>query len=636
MNRLLGLLMCAICAGTSVAENLVRNPGFEELGANGKPVGWHGDANVFSVKDGAGRDGTRGAIWKDDRPERYVLFSQRIPAKPLHSYKFSTWVKFDKVQGGSQSARICVEWIDANGKWLGGGYSGFSFPSTKGEWKLLEGMTEELPEKAARVTVSLFADHNCVGEIQFDDVTVEEYVPPSVSALVCSGYRNVYADESIRVHAALRKSLRTNRGGTFKLLAANGKTVREEKPSRLSTEEAFCEIDASKLPTGKYTLLFTLFDNELGKEIGAATNTLTKVVAKPKRKVDFTADNRLLVDGKPFFPLGMYWSGIKQEELEVFAKGPFNCIMPYAEPKREQLDRLHEKNIKVIYSVKDVYAGSSWPRVKTEAEELPYIGKKVAEFHDHPALLGWYMNDELPLHPFRPRMEAHQTFMEQNDPDHPTWVVLYQDPQGYQQTCDVLGIDHYPVPGSFLGNMLKKTRKIADRTFGEKPIWMVPQAMDWAVYKKGEEAKKQRFPTLFELRSMAWQCIAGGANGLIFYSWFDLHKKTAHDPFEKTWPMVCEMANEIKRYEQVMLSDAPAPKASHEAGEEFAVRTWQYNGTAYVLAVNASDKETTTTITFSSPFSKLATDFGPAAKLEGNRITATWQPFEPAIYRLIP
>ncbi|MBQ7189894.1 MAG: hypothetical protein IJR99_10810 [Kiritimatiellae bacterium] len=634
MKRLLGMLFCAVAVHLATGENLVRNPNFEEKDGNGNPVGWYGDRRVFAVKDGVGRNGSRGVVWTNDNPKLYLLFSQNIPAKPLHSYKYSAWVKFDKVTGGSQSARICVEWRDANGKWLGGGYSGFSFPSTKGEWKLLEGMTEELPEKAAKVHVSVFADHNCVGEIHFDDVTVDEYFPPSVAALVCSGYRNVYAGETIRVHAALRKSLRSNRSGTFRLVDENGKTVLEKTPARITPQEAFCEIDSSKLPTGKYSLSFTLRDNESGQEIGAATNTLTRVTAKPKRKIDFTTDNRLLVEGKPFFPLGMYWGGIKKDELEVFAQGPFNCIMPYAEATREQMDWLHEKDIHVIYSVKDVYAGSSWPRVKTEEEELPYIGKKVVAFREHPALLGWYMNDELPLHPFRPRMEAHQAFMEQNDVDHPTWVVLYQDPQGYQQTCDVLGIDHYPVPGAFLGNMLKKIRQIADRTFGEKPIWMVPQAMDWAVYKKGEEAKKQRFPTLFELRSMAWQCIAGGANGLIFYSWFDIHKKTAHDPFEKTWPMVCEMAREIKRYEQVMLSGETAPQAEHEAGEEFAVRTWKLNGTAYVLAVNASDKETTATITLSAPFSKLTTDFGPAAKLDGNRITSTWKPFEPAIFRV--
>ncbi len=38
---------------------------------------------------------------------------------------------------------------------------------------------------------------------------------------------------------------------------------------------------------------------------------------------------RLIVDGQPFFPLGMYWGGVKEKELGIYAKGPFNCLMPW-------------------------------------------------------------------------------------------------------------------------------------------------------------------------------------------------------------------------------------------------------------------------------------------------------------------
>ena len=121
--------------------------------------------------------------------------------------------------------------------------------------------------------------------------------------------------------------------------------------------------------------------------------------------------------------------------------------MPYGAPSKEQMDLAQQYGLKVIYSVKDIYYGSTYaPKdIQTEEDERTFIEGKAEQFRDHPALLAWYLNDELSVE-YMPRLEAHQAWMEELDPDHPTWIVLYQVGQleQYRKTFDVLGTDPTP------------------------------------------------------------------------------------------------------------------------------------------------------------------------------------------------
>ena len=53
-------------------------------------------------------------------------------------------------------------------------------------------------------------------------------------------------------------------------------------------------------------------------------------------------------------------------------------------------------------------------QLKTEADEEALIRSRVKQFRDHPALLAWYLNDELPQ-TYMPRLEAHQRWVAQDD-----------------------------------------------------------------------------------------------------------------------------------------------------------------------------------------------------------------------------
>jgi hypothetical protein len=199
------------------------------------------------------------------------------------------------------------------------------------------------------------------------------------------------------------------------------------------------------------------------------------------------------------------------------------------------------------------------------------------------------------------QLAAHRDWLEELDPGRPTWVVLYQVDQvrAYLPTFDVIGTDPYPIPMHSPSRALDWARKTVDGVFHARPVWMVPQIFNWAAYKNTpEEKQKCRAPTLAEMRSMAWQCIAGGANGLIFYSWFDLwrmDKDTAsggraavREPFEQRWQEVCQMAAEIKQFMPVLLATEPHQlMAKFEGPAAVAHRTYGHRGATWLLLVNS-------------------------------------------------
>eukprot|EP01051_Picozoa_sp_SAG22_P010273 SAG22_NODE_913_length_6527_cov_2.919726_6_plen_182_part_00 len=56
---------------------------------------------------------------------------------------------------------------------------------------------------------------------------------------------------------------------------------------------------------------------------------------------------------------------------------------------------------------------------------------------------------------------------------------------------------------------------------------------------------------------MAWQAICRGANGIVFYSFFDI-KRNDDVPFAKQWTVLSAVAEEIDSYAPVLLSDEGA------------------------------------------------------------------------------
>ncbi len=591
--------------GVPTGENLVRNPSFEEVGEDGVPVGWR-LPQCYALDNTVARTGEHALSWANDDPELYILCSQPIDLQPGKRYDIRAWVRTAGLTGEDTGATICLEWRDRDGAWMGGSYPAGRKGDTD-EWTQVGGITGRLPADATNPTITCYVRKSMIGRAWWDDVSVRIIRErPLHTVLVSPSYRGWITDSGpsearVRVGFVLddletpREDLRL----VVRLHPAEGATVvAEETVDRITGEDVRVALPLGDLAPGEYLMRVDLQDAD-GASICADEYRLTRREGPmPRSFID--AHNRLIIDGEPVFPLGMYWSSIDREQLERYAEGPFNCLMPYGSPTADQLDLAQEFGLRVIYSIKDFYFGTRWcpAFIASEADEEPAVRERVRQYRDHPALMAWYLNDELPPS-MMDRLNAHRRWVEEEDPDHPTWVVLYQvgEVGRYLNSFDVIGTDPYPIPGrpaSMAGQWTRTTREEVDDS---RAIWMVPQAFNWGVYSDDEDLRP---PTRDELRSMTWQCICEGADGLIYYSWFDL-RKDQEFPFDERWSEVKAVAQEVADLAPVLLSVEPTPQVTVEADEaiHWTVRTLEK--TTWLLMVNDSPEPVAATVRFAEP-----------------------------------
>ncbi|MCX6899101.1 MAG: hypothetical protein NT105_10405, partial [Verrucomicrobia bacterium] len=426
-------LIAGIAPGSSQEDaSLVRNAGFED----GK-THWS-LPKTFSVVDDAAHSGTHSLRLVNTNKAAYLLASQTIPFKPGMKYRYSAWIKTRGVQGEDTGATICMEWSGAKG-WLGGSYA--SGKKGDRDWFRVEDVTAPIPKEATSVRVQLYLRKGMTGTAWFDDINVTESYPPALdAALLKPNYRGRLpknaTDQRVIVRAKLadymKDSLKPEQTTLVCSLLAGDKTVREQRVKQPKAGYNDVTFDAKPLAVGDYIARVELLAPD-GTSLGRQEFELHKLPAgAPQPTVFLDAHNRTLVNGKPFFPLGWYFGPGPttknfEEHLDRVAASPFNTIMCYGinvggvEKVRTYLDALAARKLKIIYSIKDVYAG-------TEGYYEPVLGLRgedaivrgiVPLFRDHPAVLAWYLNDELPL-TMRDRLDARQRLVRQLDPNHPT------------------------------------------------------------------------------------------------------------------------------------------------------------------------------------------------------------------------
>ncbi len=592
------LVLAATIAPSHAQEwnppNLVANPGFEDVTTAGFPQGWSGDAKVYSSVTAPVHSGQRALQFVNSDPERYLLCTQSVPLKRGRIYEVSVWVKTEGIEGDDTGATVCLEWYTADGKYIGGCYPA-GIKGTR-DWTQIKTTSGRIPANAANCSVVCYVRQHMTGKAWWDDVEVRQWrEPPLHTMLLEPHYRGEIGPERrpIEVAATLKLAdydLKPS-GVTLRAeVTGQAKTVATQE-TRPRSAEVTLRLPSRGLASGKCELRVTLVERKDHRPLASETWPLRVVEAADLAgRVSYLDEhNRLIREGKPFFPLGMYWGGIEEADLRLYADSPFNCLMPYGAPDKAKMDLAQSLGLKVIYSVKDIYHGSEYcPKdIKTTDDERRFIEARAKELRDHPALLAWYLNDELSLD-YLDRLEAHQQWLEELDPGHPTWVVLYQvgEVESYVRTFDAIGTDPYPIPEAPARRAGDWTRTTVQGVHDRRPVWMVPQVFDWGCYRTRESEKAGlRPPTLPEMRSMAWQCIAEGAKGLIFYSFFDLRRDTTV-PFDEQWSKVKEMAAEIKAMAPVILSTEPTPPISAPPADWLHWTTRRVGRTVYLMAVN--------------------------------------------------
>ena len=633
MKRILPHVVSAfLLCGGAAAEVFT----FEDGGA-----GWK-IPPAYSVIRGEGRNGSSAFVYDNADPHLpYAYPFCEVSLRPGVVYRVSGWIRTENLDPGKRKgAQLAVMCRDANGELLKDWYS----PGLRGtkDWQKIEFTTREIPPAAATCVLVAYCTPQALGRACFDDIQVVPYEDPAVGMLFSSAYRNMAANGKIDFGVALsvpEKYSPEETTGVFSYVGAGG--ARKEIPvTPAARDRAFLSLDAAQLKEGGSEVRFELFAPD-GKSLGSSSLAFHRPAKMPKRRVWIDKHQRTIVDDEPFFPLGMY-SSVRMRR-DDYVKGPFNTIASYLPLDAVEMDFFHTNGIKVIYSVKDMHPGMperTPSTVTDEATASAYVHGIVDAFRSHPALLAWYVNDESTIERFD-ALRTRQALLERIDPDHPTWTVLYQYDmmRAMAPTFDILGADIYPVPTTPLSDVTAGARRTRDAMLGMRPMWHVPQSFDWGLFRDDKPgAPPYRMPTVEEMRSMSWQFIAAGANGLIYYGFSTIMPQKRKDgtpfSFDNAWADICTVAEEVRQYIPVLLSVDEPPSVSG-APEAWGVRVWRKDGDVWLLAVNAQDEPSEAELTLGEDFAAVDAAFGPPAMQTGPQtLRISLAPNEPAFYRI--
>jgi len=307
-------------------------------------------------------------------------------------------------------------------------------------------------------------------------------------------------------------------------------------------------------------------------------------------KVSFDAQGNTIVNGKPFFPIGIYVYDLSDAVMKDIKSKGFNVVIGNGF-KADQFDFIHQNGMMAV---------------PFSTPEFVEKGK------DHPALLAWYLIDEPEGHGHTPEnTKTAYEHLKAKDKDHPIGLChfLYDALLTFKEGCDFTMTDVYPVtanrdvPMRNVGIHMDYARAVHNNP--NWPHWTYIQDFGGPNTDGGKWAQ----PTAAEVRCMTFIALVHRANGILIFSY---------------WPQAPEMWNSIGGLNRDIAKIAPWVMAkgtevpAKSSTEQVQARARKVGGSWIVLAVNTERSAIDTTITIDG-----LGDVELKSLVNANRIKAT-------------
>ena len=422
-------------------------------------------------------------------------------------------------------------------------------------------------------------------------------------------------DKELKGVVSLGLSQKALNKAKMEIAIINDSRILYSEKIRIRSQIVEFSIKASHFAEGLNQLLIAAVGAN-GETLASEELPIRKTTEESFAKVHSRVDEhlRLVVDGEPFFPLGWY-SGRNQDHLKEIAEaGPFNCILDYGMNRmsfdeiQEYLDLANKLDMKILYCCNDLYPESTHIPEKSVWSGNKEIGETtIRAFRDHPAIIAWYLNDELPMS-MLPGLHDYYNMFRRDSPDLPTFIVHYKTQvlEEMGRTTDILGLDHYPVPRDTLTGVSDFIDQGYAAVNGKKPVWMVLQAFAWYQYREpkkpvegnprariptAEELSSGRAPTKDEMRCMTYLALTHNAKSLIYYCYYDLR---VLPEYEEMWESLKEIGSEVKTLFPALLSTETIPTQCEDSRIHHLARANE--GKITILTVNGTSDSGTATV----------------------------------------
>ena len=517
--------------------------------------------------------------------------------------------------GTSDSWGSAVAWYDGNGGKLG--KRPFDVAFRKGVFARFR-FSGEVPEKATSATVEIGVDGPnllpgekvIVRNAKFTSVPKGLAVPPQIvydvtPPLVYSRFKSPSSDQNLVLKYEIVDDGEIDWGS----VAASNVGAKVAMP--FVRRGNGLEIrPATPWGNGIHTLIVSVKDKAGNATVSHKTFRIGKPAQAPAT-MSLRDDGMTLVNGKPFFPIGIF--GVKLLEFNAWnfdravgdlkAAG-FNLMHSYTHGRKDEFLLAVRKHGLLSWTYAFWAArGDSWLMEKAQTE---------------PSILAWYTGDDTSMHispselldrdeavhmldGSRLSCQADVTGGDQVKSRYQPYVAFSDVfmPELYHVLSKDPAADR-PCVARVIRDMEKVKDDIAKYNAGKpRAIWPILQ-----IFHGGR--LWHRFPTNDEIYGMSFAALVHGGNGI---TWF--HYAGEIDPergrrysgafqSQETWATMTNLSLRIASLSPVLLertpSQPPAPtiltgdKTDHYGRPSVSVLVKNHKGATYVLAVNASSE----------------------------------------------
>ena len=391
----------------------------------------------------------------------------------------------------------------------------------------------------------------------------------------------------------------------------------------------FASIETAALGEGKKTLILTLKD---GKQDVARSEPVVLTIDPQLARVGVRADSTFTVDGKPFFPIGIY-------HLSVHGLPPENLDACLNEVSEAGFNLIHAAYIGKGYDYGAFLDRAAAKNVMVITEFIPPAA--VRELAGKPAVFGWNLIDEPEWNGHTPaQVRARYNTMREADPTHPWYTVLVEPKTvgDYLNSADCFAHDDYiyhldkegALGKLFLG-MKSFREKVHANPYGHSPFLAAVQM--------------HRFPRMGlslvtppQFRNLTYQALAAGAKGIIDFAWNMPDDKDGyfkiHD-YPELWAESKRIPREIKAIEAFLL-EGELTNPDTGAQDVFAGHWKLKDGRQLLCVVNTTPKDAAVRLPIPArEIVPLPRTRAQVLTIEKTQLTGTLSGYEVAVVEMI-
>ncbi len=564
------LALSTTCLAQDGGRNLLMNPGFEQDGGWGMRP-----AELISWDETIARSGEQSLRISDPAGQSNPWAPQSVEdLQGGATYAFSAYYRTPPAGMGEQwSAAVKIEFYNEDGEHTRGVYAR-STEATNGEWRTISRTAVAPPDTArASVLVRLFGS----GTVWFDDCrfVVAEPAPPVTLApahqapdvgteqfTVTARFAEDLGDDSPPLDLSVQQSDGTALDSEFSL-------------SRIAPDAVEVTVETPPLQSGSYRI-DPMYDEKPG------AGAWVHVPLTERKPRNLTDSGTILVDGEPFFPIGLYH--VSGSKYQMVAEAGFNCVQGSGTMDLEafgtSLDAAHEAGLMV--DVPLYWEGKV-------LENLPTSLQKIEQYADHPAVLCWKIIDEPDLREdVMEQVPWAYTRLKEADRRHPIELTIAsrRTYEYWANFCDILQIDPYPLPE----NPLTMVSDKADAARAHLEPWQNLTAVLQAGWRK----KPWNQPTPEQALSEVYLALIHGAKGIF---WYSLHDPGWHLEETPLWDAFPAINAEVEALSMpVMVGDHDERVSVESEGDLVHWRAWRYEGRTWLLMTNPFEVPVTATV----------------------------------------